>query len=96
MPRPKTKGEPLVLRLPLSLDDALDRYCEARGTSRILGAETILELHLADFQRSQSLFPVEEPAATCSHDESYPIAGGLRRCQACSKIRGADGQWRDL
>lgn len=94
MARPLTLGEPITVRLPLSVD----AFIRARAAARGEHPGVYIRRQLVRLAAAAGPEPVTPPTLggeqVCAHALARPIAGGLKRCPTCQATRGLDGVWR--
>ena len=110
MPRLKTKGDVIPVRLPLVLDQEVRERAESAHQTPSAFLSIFLARAWVGRNTAASAEGVTEPEVRraspavhgasnirtpgCVHGSKTPLAGGLMRCNGCKRVRGADGVWR--
>jgi len=98
MPRRKTHGETIGVQLPLALDTSVRLRAQLAGLSP--GAWIAEQLGERTAESPQISTSPPKPVTAAHSDCKHPapkraqLGGGLMKCTACQRVRGADGVWR--
>jgi hypothetical protein len=102
MAKPKTKGNPIQVRLPLDVDASVRAKALKQETSPaavveriIVGAHRKVAPLAGPSQPLTDLYDLQSANPACAHPKSKTLTSsvGLTRC-ACGAVRGVDGTWR--